>query len=199
MSYIDVTVIFLSGLVVLILVYLAILTRQVALLHLRLQPTGARITDIGPRIGSQLDPLETTDIHGTRVQLVGDGRARLLLFVSPTCHVCQDLMPAVRAIAKSYRRGNASFDVALITKSEDDEANRQFVRTHGLSQLPYVMSAPLAESFQVSGSPYAVVVDADGFVTVKGIVNNVEHLESLLLPQPAIHHLYMRPVVGRMS
>lgn len=199
MSYIDLAVLVLGGLVLLILVYLAILTRQIALLHLRLQPTGARITDVGPDIGAQLDPLVAQDIHGNQVRLIGDHRARLLLFVSPTCAACQNLMPAVKAIARGYRRGDDAHEVVLITMSEDRDANMEYMHRHGLSRIPYVMSATVAEEFRVWGSPYAVVINADGVVTMKGIVNNVEHLESLLLTPLISLDGQISAVAGRAS
>lgn len=185
MSHTDIAVLVLGGIVVLILLYLVILTRQIALLHLRLQPTGARVTDMGPDIGVQLEQYHAQDINGQDVLVVGGQRARLLLFVSPNCSVCHDLMPSVKAISKSYRRGANSHEIVLISVLEERSASLTYAQRHGIRDIPIVASATLAELFRIASTPYAVAIDENGVVKAKGIVNNVEHLESLFIA-PAI-------------
>ena len=45
--------------------------------------------------------------------------------------------------------------------------------------MPYVVSTPLGITYQVSRLPFAVLVDAQGILRARGIVNSREHLESI--------------------
>jgi methylamine dehydrogenase accessory protein MauD len=48
-----------------------------------------------------------------------------------------------------------------------------------LTSFPYVVSQSLGMAYQVSRLPYAVLIDAQGVLRARGIVNSREHLESL--------------------
>ena len=48
-----------------------------------------------------------------------------------------------------------------------------------LGAFPYVVSSPLGVSYQVSKLPYAVILDHEGVLRARGIINSREHLESL--------------------
>ena len=61
----------------------------------------------------------------------------------------------------------------------DVEEHRRFAATHGLEDSEYVLSTDLGLRFAVAKLPYAVLLDANGDVRAKGIVNTREHLESL--------------------
>ncbi len=105
----------------------------------------------------------------------GDGRSTLLLFVAPGCPVCKTLLPAV----KSSRRDERGWlDVMLASDGEVAE-QRSFVRSQGLEDIPYVVSAALGLAFQVSRLPFAALVDEQGILRARGLVNSREHLESL--------------------
>jgi len=65
----------------------------------------------------------------------------------------------------------------------DPATHREFVRAHGLLDFPYVVSAPLGMSYQVSRLPFAALVDATGTLRARGLVNSREHLESLFEAQ----------------
>lgn len=64
-------------------------------------------------------------------------------------------------------------------RAEHDE----FVRTHHMAERGYILSTELGLAFQVAKLPYAVLLDADGVVRGKGLVNTREHLESLFEAQ----------------
>lgn len=180
MSYSSLAVIIVSCVVMLILVYLVILTRQVALLYVRFGPVGARVTDMGPDLGSPLDEAIYSHLQDAQLQLGGRGQGTLLLVVSPSCSICHELMPSVKAFIRHYRHSSGGYNVVLITNKEEEAANQQFVNTHQLNKVPFVASSQLVEQLRISGSPYAVLVDGNGIVRSKGIVNGIEHLESLM-------------------
>ncbi|MGM0634213.1 MAG: thiol-disulfide isomerase, partial [Pseudomonadota bacterium] len=93
-------ILILLTLVVLALVFAVIaLARQIGILHTRLAPAGALMTTAGPKPGEKIDNMSIPDIHGTPVDIgatgqpAGAAKPQLLLFVSPTCPVCKELVP----------------------------------------------------------------------------------------------------------
>lgn len=120
--------------------------------------------------------MQATTINGKTAYIIEYGRPRLLLFVSPNCGSCEDLMPAVRSVNQSDGK---QFDIVLLTSSTDREQNQLFVRKHRLDKLAFIASEKVVESFSIQGSPYALCLDAEGVVQAKGIVNHMDHLESL--------------------
>jgi methylamine dehydrogenase accessory protein MauD len=170
---------------VLVLVLAAVvlaLTRQLGVLHERIAPAGALMLNRGLTVGEPAPVLEVTDLDG-RVHKLGtargDGRSTLLLFVSPSCPVCKTLLPAVLS---SRRDERGWLDVILASDGNADE-QREFVRRQGLLGVPYVVSAPLGLAYQVSRLPFGALLDENGVLRARGLVNSREHLESLFEAQ----------------
>jgi methylamine dehydrogenase accessory protein MauD len=169
--------------VVALLVVVLALLRQVGVLHERIAPVGALVVGKGPTLGEAAPLLELADIDGRPVRIGGvraDGHGTLLLFVSPTCPVCKTLMPAVRS-SRAAERG--WLDLVLASDGDTPEAHRRYVHEHGLATVPYVISTPLGMSYQVSRLPQAYLIDAQGVLRARGLVNSREHLESLFEAQ----------------
>jgi methylamine dehydrogenase accessory protein MauD len=97
------------------------------------------------------------------------------MFVSPTCPVCKALLP----VLKSSRKSEAGWLDIVLASDGDLTEQRAFVAEHGLDAFPYVVSSPLGVSYQVSRLPYAVILDHEGILRARGIINSREHLESL--------------------
>ena len=53
------------------------------------------------------------------------------------------------------------------------------VGQHDLGGHPYILSASLGMTYQVGKLPFAVLIDGEGILRSKGLVNSREHLESL--------------------
>ena len=49
-----------------------------------------------------------------------------------------------------------------------------------IENYPYFVSESLGIYYQVSKLPFAVLIDGDGILRSKGLVNTREHLESLI-------------------
>jgi methylamine dehydrogenase accessory protein MauD len=158
------------------------LTRQIGVLHERIAPVGALMINKGLTVGEQVPVVDVADLHG-QVLKVGAPRAdslsTLLLFVSPTCPVCESLLPVLRASRKQEK----SWLQIVLASDGDLATQREFVRDHGLGDFQYVVSAPLGMTYQVSRLPFAALVDADGKLRARGLVNSREHLESLFEAQ----------------
>lgn len=153
------------------------IARQVGLLHERSAPLGAMITDHGPGIGDKAPTFSIIDVKGQKRQIGGEDSAgddTMLLFTSPTCPVCEKLLPLVKSVARAE-----GINVMLISDGAEED-HKAFLAKHPLDGLPYVISAEIGMRFQVGKVPYGVLIDSAGVIKAKGLCNTREHLESLL-------------------
>jgi methylamine dehydrogenase accessory protein MauD len=164
------------ALVLALALVVAALARQLGVLHERLAPVGALATARGPAVGEQAPVLLVGSLAGSALPIGGPAPApTLLFFLSPTCPVCETLLPTLLRVA-----AEESPRVRLVLASDGEPAeHRAFVRARGLDPEAYVLSAELGLRFEVAKLPYAVLLDEAGVVRAKGLVNTREHLESL--------------------
>lgn len=158
------------------------LTRQIGLLHERISPVGALSPRAKVKVGDPAPELALIDLHDRPLQLGGaskDESRTLLFFLSPTCPVCETLLPTVERVARTEV---PRVRVVLASDGLPDE-HRVFVDEKRISHLPYVLSAPLGMAYGVAKLPYAVLIDEEGIVAAQGLVNTREHLESLFEAQ----------------
>jgi methylamine dehydrogenase accessory protein MauD len=153
------------------------LARQVGVLHVRLAPAGALLSGKGPVVGEPAPVLDAMTLDGAPVAIgkpLAKGRAQLLLFVSPHCPLCKDLIP----IAKNFAR-TEKLDIVFVG---DDEVNEQraMIARLDMGSLPFVNSSIVGRAFHVDRLPHAALIGADGTLISKALVNSREHLESLL-------------------
>jgi methylamine dehydrogenase accessory protein MauD len=166
------------GLVVALALVVVALTRQIGILHERIAPVGALAVERGPKVGEAAPELVLPSLSGDDVRLGGSDtqdRRTLLFFLSPTCPVCKTLLPTLERIVAEDDGGTRLVYASDGTPEEHDD----FVREKELNPADYVLSESLGLLFEVSKLPYAVLIDGDGVVRAKGIVNTREHVESL--------------------
>jgi methylamine dehydrogenase accessory protein MauD len=152
--------------------------RQLGVLHERMGPVGALMLAKGLNVGESAPKIAAQDLEGRSIT-VGiartDERATLVMFVSPTCPVCKALLPVLKSSLTSERDW---LDIVLASDG-DTLDQREFVAAHRLGGFPYIVSAPLGIAYQVGRLPFAALIDAQGVLRARGIVNSREHLESL--------------------
>ena len=158
------------------------LTRQLGVLHERIAPAGALMINRGPEIGEAMAALDVTDLDGREWRIGGanvNGKSTLILFLSPTCPVCKTLLPVVR----SSRQQERDWLEVVLASDGDPAQHRQFVQQYQLRDFPYLVSPSLGLNYQVNRLPFAALVDKDGVLRARGLVNSREHLESLFEAQ----------------
>jgi methylamine dehydrogenase accessory protein MauD len=163
--------------IALALVVLA-LTRQIGVLHERITPVGALMLAKGLKVGELAPAITVTDLEGQALTIGGprgDAKSLLLMFISPTCPVCKALLP----VLKASRRSEDAWAEIVLASDGEVAPHRNFVREQGLELFHYVVSGPLGISYQVGRLPFAVLVDAEGVLRARGLINSREHLESL--------------------
>lgn len=150
------------------------LARQIGTLHLRLGPRGAlEMDDEGPALGEGRPPIEGPDLEGNVVTVGGRGAEQFLLFVSPGCMVCEQVMPSIGAV------GEATGKRPLVL-TDLDETETRLAFQHKRVAAPIIASSESFRTYEVPGTPYVVVLDAHGVVQAKGTVNNLEQMEGLI-------------------
>jgi methylamine dehydrogenase accessory protein MauD len=170
-------IVMLLALVVLVLIFAVIaLARQIGILHTRLAPAGALMTTAGPKVGQKAPELALVDIKGMPLTIGGPTKkSKLIMFVSPTCPICKDLVPMAVSMAKSEK-------LELVFGSDGGQTakHEDYIKRMKIEDYPYVVSMDLGMKFEVGKLPYAVLLDDKGVLRSKGLVNSREHLESLV-------------------
>lgn len=156
------------------------LLRRLALLQWRLDEvtavTPSRIGRDGLPPGRAAPDFALPSTGGSIVALADfGGRPRLVAFVQPGCGPCGEVVPALNAV---HRRG----EVAVIAVASGEPAdNRAWAERHG-AEFPVLVQQhrEVARRYEVFATPYAFVVDEQGRIAAKGIVNNAQHVDFLL-------------------
>lgn len=174
------TLIFLVALLSIMVVVLTIMvlamTRQIGILFERISPVGAMINDSGPPIGAASPSFDLTSLNGGDVKIGYKGdKSTLVFFLSPTCPICNKLLPAI----KSIQSAEGSWLNIVLASDGDAAKHLEFIQKHAISDFPYVLSQPLGTTYRVSRLPFAVLLNSEGVVLAKGLVNNREQLDSL--------------------
>lgn len=155
------------------------LSRQIGVLHERLRPVGALSMGQALKVGDEAPIVKEPSLNGGMVRVGGaatDNRVTLLFFLSSDCPVCKTLLPIVVALA-----GHEKSWLRVVFASDGNEPDHQaLIKSFGLQNFGYLLSTDVGMSYQVAKLPYSYLLDSAGTVAAHGLVNNREHLESLL-------------------
>jgi len=164
-------------LVILLLVIVFALARQIGVLHERVAPVGALMPMNGPKIGERVEPIKAQALDGTSMT-IGESMDdnMLIYFLSPGCPVCKSLLPVVQEIEKQ----ESGVTVRYASDGEMASAHERYATEHGIPVSNYLLSRELGISLGVNKLPFAALINRDGVLRARGLVNNREHLESLL-------------------
>lgn len=163
--------------------------RQIGILHVRLGPTGALEVADGPPLGADLaDIAEELTLAGAPVSSVAGAGLRLLVITSRDCSLCDVLAPSVRTW---MRRHDVKVLVAMAPGDGDDLA---YAQKHRYPADAVFRIAASESAIGHVGTPFGIVVDESWTLMSKGVVNNAEHLESLLLRASEGGDLHEHPI-----
>ena len=177
MSALTISVVLLWLAVIVLALLLWALSRQVGVLFERVAPMGALVTDAGPAVGTASPRFSLASLTGAPVEIgAPSAKPTLLFFLSPTCPVCKKLLPVLKSLQRDER---SALGVVLASDGEP-ERQREFIRAQGLEGFPYLLSTELGMTYRVSRLPYAVLLDSQGTVAAKGLINSREQLDSLV-------------------
>lgn len=169
-----------SWLVILLLgVLVYALSRQIGVLHERIKPVGALSLGSAIQVGEPAPSFKVPNINGDDVSIGSardDGKVTLLFFLSSSCPVCKILIPVLTALGSQEQDW-----LSLIFVSDGEPAEHSAVITeHQLQAWPYVLSMEVGMAYQISKLPYGVLISPEGQLSSHGLINNREHIESLI-------------------
>jgi methylamine dehydrogenase accessory protein MauD len=166
------------GVVIILAFTVLALARQIGVLHERVAPAGALMGGSGPGVGEPSPKLEVHALAGNAVTVGGSlaaGRALLMLFVANTCPICKKLIPVAQDFTKTER-----LDVLFVGDGDAAE-QRKLIAQFGIDGRRFVNGPEIGLAYRVDKLPYAVLLDNEGLISAKGLVNSREHLESLII------------------
>ncbi len=180
MSALVVSNILLWILVVILLVIVYALARQIGVLHERVAPVGALMPTQGPKVGETIPSLSVPNLNGDNVALFTQGSSRTLIyFLSPTCPICKSLLPVVQKIEQE----EAQTTVIYASDGETTPIHQRYAAEQSLPFERYVLSQELGMQLAVNKLPFAALIDAEGVLKGRGLVNSREHIESLMVAE----------------
>jgi thiol-disulfide isomerase/thioredoxin len=124
-----------------------------------------------PQFAMQLSNAEPV----TRDDLLAPGLPTLLVFTSPGCGPCHDLLPAV---ARWQHELNDRLTVAVASAGEP-EAIRGQEAEHGLAAMLVDPDLALSEAYLTTGTPSAVLIAPDGTIA-SYVAAGSEEIEALV-------------------
>lgn len=159
------------------------LVRQLGLIHYRLESEqNLWTTPEGLEIGSKAPEFRAMDlIQGKELTLQNlKGSTSLLVFVSPTCGPCIELMPYIVEFQKSQ---DDKLNMMLVSQASS-QASLDFVTTY--KSRVFIIADPdslISKIYKVPATPFAYHLDKDGIVRHRGITNNSKALDELIFAE----------------
>lgn len=178
MIFLNVTYVLLWVLVLTLAMTTIFLARQLGVLSRQLGPVGAMMANPGPDLNTAVEEITLRDLDGSAIALGGPHtKSRLIVFVSPGCPSCEDVATALRSVHRSERR---SLDVIIVGSGTESLVHEEFRKRHLLEAVPYIMSSEFRDRMNIAAVPYALLLDQEGILRSKGLVNSLSQVESLL-------------------
>ncbi|MEM1103423.1 MAG: redoxin family protein [Pseudomonadota bacterium] len=158
---------------------MAAMLRQLGVLFERIAPAGALSMNAKLSVGDAAPRFRIPALDGAMVDIGAprdDEKSVLLFFVSADCPICKQLLPAVRA----FDRAEKNLANVVFVGSQREGGQAKLAARHNIAPGAFVASDEMGMAYAVAKLPYAVLIAADGAIAAMGLVNNREHLESLI-------------------
>ena len=134
----------------------------------------------GLPLGKSAPRREVVDIEGGRHVLGESSRQQwVLIFTSPNCPWCEEMAPHIAPFLRSL---GPEYDLLLVLSDQPPAGQAQSYarRLGGGTPLKLAVAAELFESYAVPGTPYGLLIDAEGIVRSKGTTNTLTDLQTLV-------------------
>jgi peroxiredoxin len=132
----------------------------------------------GLPVGSQAPSFSLSGLHGetlTLDALRASDKPVMMLFTDPGCGPCNALLPDVGRWQEEHAQ---KLTLALISRGEVEE-NKTKAQEHGLSNVLLQKDWEVSESYEVRGTPSAVLISPDGKVATP-VAGGAEGIRALL-------------------
>ncbi|MDD5371177.1 MAG: TlpA disulfide reductase family protein [Anaerolineaceae bacterium] len=136
------------------------------------QPEGLEIGTFAP----------VFSLQGTDGQFISNrvylGKNLLLVFFSPECPKCREILPAIKMISETDK----NLEVLMISNA-DIESNRQLTIKENLTFPVLLWIDSVVEQYKVSNTPLFYVIDSSGRISNYGFANTLDDLKTLVAKQ----------------
>src|SRR5215217_4685596 len=132
----------------------------------------------GLTVGSSAPDFSLSGLHGetlTLDALRSSGKTVMALFTDPGCGPCNAMLPDVGRWQEEHAN---KLTLALISRGEVEE-NKTKAQEHGLSNVLLQEDWEVSESYEVRGTPSAVLIAPDGKVATP-VAGGAEGIKALL-------------------
>src|ERR687890_184241 len=132
----------------------------------------------GLPVGSEAPEFSLSGLHGetlTLEALRSSGKPVMALFTDPGCGPCNALLPDVGRWQEEHAK---KLTLSLISRGEVEE-NKTKASEHGLSNVLLQKDWEVSESYEVRGTPSAVLISPDGKIA-SPVAGGVEGIRGLL-------------------
>jgi methylamine dehydrogenase accessory protein MauD len=153
--------------------------RVLGLLSWRLEQleavTPGRVGRSGLRPGRRAPDFTLPRVGGGEVALHDfAGRKVLLVFAQAGCGPCHAVMPALNRLAHG--------DVQVLAVHNGEAAAIRKWAAEVQARFPVLVQErfSLSKRYEVFATPFAFLIDAQGVITSKGIINNAQHIRYVL-------------------
>jgi peroxiredoxin/uncharacterized membrane protein YphA (DoxX/SURF4 family) len=132
----------------------------------------------GLPVGSTAPEFSLSGLHGetlTLEALRSSGKPVMALFTDPGCGPCNAMLPDVGRWQEEHAQ---KLTLALVSRGEVEE-NKTKAQEHGLSNVVLQKDWEVSESYEVRGTPSAVLIDTDGKIATP-VAGAAEGIRGLL-------------------
>lgn len=178
MSFTDVSIALLWGLVILQLLLLVAILRHLANTTLRERPHSARPQEQGPAIRAEPTRLTLVNLRGESIELEKqECRFHCVVFLAPSSPVCKQLLDAFQEVKTPELQRACLF----IIKGSEKGCN-EVAEQYGLDggQVVVDVAGAAAWKWDVHTTPFVVVLGGDRWVMDTGYASGRLQLEQLL-------------------
>jgi methylamine dehydrogenase accessory protein MauD len=137
----------------------------------------------GPELHRTIKPATVRDLAGEDVRVPRPAVPTMLLYATTNCPLCTELVPALTEVAAREQ------DIETVVVC-GDEPPAVAAWADGLSSAAVVVpdgNRALATRYRINATPFLVLIDRDGVVRAKGIVNGRDGLEQAVQRLEAAH------------
>jgi methylamine dehydrogenase accessory protein MauD len=197
------------GLVIVMGLLLVGVLHQLGVLHLQIEQlrTAPEVTpptpeDDGPAIGSPLPDLVAESVNGFGAiapATLRNQRGALLVFMSPMCELCQQVVEPLNALVEDASQGVRP----IVIMRADEQGCRAFLSVFPL-RMPTLCDndRTITMGFKVHRTPFGLLYDEQGTLVRKGLVEGEADLAALLgdgsAPLAAQAHVFPRPALSEV-
>jgi methylamine dehydrogenase accessory protein MauD len=152
--------------------------RSLGLLRWRLEQleatTPKRLGRDGLKRGKKAPDFTLPTVTGPEVSLHDfAGRRVLLVFTQAGCSPCQAIVPELNRLASEMQ-------VLVVNKSDAEAVRKWMVQAQARFPVVVQEGLDLSKRYEVFATPFAFLIDEQGVIRSKGIVNNKQHIGFVL-------------------